>query len=400
MLIALQPNVAGQRMGRVVLALAASAGCLFSQHTTSRVASDARSTPTAGAPMHIFGPGILATGGHGEAYVAVPDGVFRIDPTGVRTRIAGLEREWRYSAGGLNPRGVALDAAGNLYLADAGNNRIRKLTIASGAITTVAGNGVKGFSGDGGPATSAELEGPTGVAVDRDGNLYIADGMVDGHDRIRMIAAATGVIATVAGNGSQGYSGDDGPATLAQLSSLGGLAVDTAGNLYIADNFNNRIRRVSLANGIITTVAGSGVEGFSGDGGLAVSARLDHPLSVAVDAAGDLFIADSGNYRVRKLTTATGIIFTTANGRTAYPDAQHGFPCSLAVDAEGNLYIADSGISRIRKVSSASAAQPVVEAEPALVQSQGSAGFKINVTYDTSVPAAAQSAFNSLISTY
>ena len=402
-----------------LLTLAAAASSLFSQPITSRVAlgsgpstrSGTRSFEEASASLHIFGPGVIATDTKGNVYVAVSDGVFKIDPSELRVRVAGTERLWRYSGdggpailAGLNPRGVALDTTGNLFLADEGNNRIRKLTLATGIITTVAGNGVKGFSGDGGAATSARLDGPTGVALDPEGNVYIADGTADGHNRVRRVAAATGIITTVAGNGSQGYSGDGGPATRAQLSSLGGLAADASDNLYIADNFNHRIRMVSAATGIITSVAGSGIAGSVGDGGPAANAELNNPLSVAVDKVGDLYIADSGNYRIRKVTAATGTIDTAWNGSAVYRNASHSFPCALAVDAAGNLYIADSGLSQIRRVSSGAPSPAGSEVDAPAIRpprNEGtSSGFKINVTYDTSVPAAARTAFNSLVSTY
>ena len=152
-----------------------------------------------------------------------------------------------------------MDAAGDLFIADYGNNRIREVNLATGVITTVAGNGTAGYSGDNGPATAAELANPAGVAVDAAGDLFIAD---TGNDRIREVNLATGVITTVAGNGTDGYSGDDGPATAAELNYPAGVAVDSAGDLFIADSGNNRIREVNHATGVITTVAGNG------DGGL------------------------------------------------------------------------------------------------------------------------------------
>ncbi|HEV1286471.1 MAG TPA: hypothetical protein VNU44_14215, partial [Bryobacteraceae bacterium] len=348
-------------------------------------------SPRASASLHLFGPGVLAVDTDGNVYAAVPDGVFKIDSSGGLIRVAGIERDSHYSGdggpaigAGLNPRGIAIDTGGNLYLADTGNNRIRKLNLATGVITTVAGDGARGFRGDGGPATSAQLDGPTGVAVDTKGDVYIADGTADGTNRIRKVEVATGVITTIAGNGSQGYSGDGGPATLAQFRFLGGMATDASDNLYVADNFNNRIRMVSAATGIVTTVAGNGAAGLSGDGGPGTNAELNNPLSVAVDSGGNLLIADSGNYRIRKLTAA-GTISTTGGGGAVYRDTQHGYPCALAVATAGNLYIADSGISRIRRVpansSDAGAGLPL--------QSHASgSGFTINVTYDNTVPSA------------
>jgi sugar lactone lactonase YvrE len=189
------------------------------------------------------------------------------------------------------PVGIALDSAGNLYIADSGNNLVRM--VSNGVISTVAGGGF--LFGDGGPATSAQLFFPAGVAVDSAGNLYIAD---TDDDCIRMVS--NGVIITVAGNGTQGFSGDGGPATSAELYSPESVAVDSAGNLYIADTWNYRIRRVS--GGMIATVAGNGKPGFSGDGGLAAGAQFSLPEGIAVDSTGDLYAGDWGNNRVRLLT--------------------------------------------------------------------------------------------------
>jgi hypothetical protein len=401
----------GRRLWNTLLTILTAASSLPSQTVTGQApagtgqsAAQSRLLQRGSASLHLFGPGVVAVDGSGNVYAAVPDGVFLIDPSGGRTRVAGLERDRHYSGdggpaiqAGLNPRGMAIDAGGNLYLADTGNNRIRKLNLATGIITTVAGNGVKGFQGDGGPAAGAQLDGPTGVAVDTKGDVYIADGTGDGTNRIRKITVATGVITTIAGNGAQGYSGDGGPATLAQFRFLGGMATDASDNLYIADNFNHRIRMVSAATGIVTTVAGNGVAGLAGDGGLGTHAELNNPLSVAVDNAGNLLIADSGNYRIRKVAVATGTISTTGNGGVVYPDTQHGYPCALAVDAAGNLYVADSGISRIRRVpaNSSDAGAPLPIQTPA-----SGGGFKINVSYDNTVPSAAKTAFNTVISTY
>jgi uncharacterized protein (TIGR03437 family) len=233
------------------------------------------------------------------------------------------------------PWGVAVDAAGNVYIADTVNNRIRK--VANGVISTVAGNGTLGYSGDDGPATSAQLSWPAGVAVDSAGNLYVAD---QNNNRIRKVS--NGVITTVAGNGTPGYSGDNGSATSAKLYGPQGVAVDSAGNLYIADTSNQRIRKV--LNGVIATAAGNGPDlygngGYSGDNGPATSARLNQPWGVAVDFAGNLFIADYGNNRIRKVSN--GVIATAI-----YWD----YPQGVAVDAAGNLFIADN-YGRISKLS-------------------------------------------------
>jgi sugar lactone lactonase YvrE len=246
----------------------------------------------------------------------------------------------------LSPAGIAVDSAGNLYIAD--SNRIRK--ISKGAITTVAGNGTYGFSGDNGPATSAQLFNPRGVAVDAAGNLYIADTY---NNRIRKVSG--GVITTVAGNGTSGSRDDNIPATSAQLNWPYGVAVDSAGNLYIANTYNNRVCKVS--GGMITTVAGNAIHGFSGDNGPATSAQLSWPDGVAVDAAGNLYIADTDNNRIRKVSG--GVITTVAgNGTEGFSGdkgpataAQLGWPYAVAVDAAGNLFIADTYNNHIRKVS-------------------------------------------------
>src|ERR1035437_473874 len=242
--------------------------------------------------------------------------------------------------------GVAADSAGNLYFADAGNHRIRK--VYEGTISTVAGNGAYRFSGDGGLATGASLQQPTGVAVDSAGNLYFADQL---NNRIRRVSGGT--ITTVAGNGNQGFSGDGGPATSASISLPFGVAVDSAGNLYFAGN--NRIRKVS--GGAITTVVGNGDYGFSGDGGPATGASLWTPQGLAVDSVGNLYFADSGNWRIRKvsggtITTVAGVgsgVFSGDGGPATSATLQ--FPEAVTVDAAGNLYIADRNNNRIRKVS-------------------------------------------------
>jgi uncharacterized protein (TIGR03437 family) len=241
-----------------------------------------------------------------------------------------------------------VDASGNIFIADAGNSQIRKVTL-QGTITTVAGNGSGGFSGDGGPATSAQLSQPIGVAVDASGNIFIAD---VSNSRIRKVTPQ-GTITTVAGSSSAGFSGDGGPATLAQLNGASGVAVDALGNIFIGDDQNSRIRKVT-PQGTITTVAGNGSRGFSGDGGPATSAQLA-PVGVAVDGSGNIFIADNG--RIRKVTPQGTITTVAGRGSGGFggdggPATSAGLaPVGVAVDASGNLLIADWGNNRIRKVT-------------------------------------------------
>jgi sugar lactone lactonase YvrE len=249
------------------------------------------------------------------------------------------------------PKGVAVDVSENLYIATQSMNRIRKVDI-NGVITTVAGNGIAGDRGDGGPAAEAQLDSPVGVATDTQGNLYISDTW---NQRVRKVDR-NGMITTVAGNGLYGYSGDNGPAIQAKLNQPEGIFVDSSGNLYIADSSNYRIRKVD-PSGIITTVAGSGERGDGGDGGSATEAKFWYPSDVTVDREGNLYIADWGNYVIRKVNR-NGIITTVAGNRTKgyngndgpATQAQLDGPTSVAVDASGNLYIADSGNHRIRKV--------------------------------------------------
>ena len=248
--------------------------------------------------------------------------------------------------------GVAVDNAGNLYIADEQNSRIRKVDT-NGIITTVAGNGANGYGGDGGVATNASLRYPRGVAVDGPGNIYIAD---NASQRVRKVAT-NGIITTLAGNGTNGYAGDGGAATNAKLQYPYGVAVDTSGNVFIADGLNSRIREVAT-NGVITTVAGNGTNGFAGDGGAATNAEMYWTYGVTVDAAGNLFIADSQNFRIRKAGT-NGIITTVAGdnnyryGGDGVPatNTSLGMPYGTAVDPEGNLYIADTQDGRVRMVN-------------------------------------------------
>ena len=339
----------------VLLTLVTPWSLLGQAYTISTFAGGGLPGNIPGTSASLYGPQAIAVDGAGNVFVADGGDVLRLDAAKrVLTLVAGTGTLGYSGDNGLatsaqlGARGVAVDSAGNLYIADARNNRVRK--ISNGVITTVAGSGTKGYSGDNGPATNAQLYSPLGVAVDSAGNLYIADA---GNYCVRKVS--NGVITTVAGNGRYGYSGDNGPATSAQFAAPDAVAVDPDGNLYIADVSNNRIRKVS--NGVVTTVAGNGTAGFSGDGGPATSARFEYPSGVALDSAGNLYIADCDNNRIRKVSN--GVITTVAgNGAQGYSGdngpatgAHLVCPGAVAVDSSGSLYIADTLNFRIRKVS-------------------------------------------------
>ena len=251
------------------------------------------------------------------------------------------------------PQGVAVDRVGNLFIADTFNHRIRRVDAATGIISTIAGNGIQSSSGDGGAATNASLNSPSGVVIDSAGNLFIAEWF---GSRIRRVDAGTGVITTVAGGGS---GGDGEAATNANLSITYGLAIDNKGDLFIADVNHQRIRFVDAPSGLIRTVAGNGTSGFTGDGGQATNASLSFPVDVAADAAGNLFISDQGNLRVRRVD-ATGQVITTFAGAGASGFSGDGGAATnasfnnsrygLALDGANNLLIADQSNQRVRRV--------------------------------------------------
>lgn len=254
------------------------------------------------------------------------------------------------------PTDVKLDGAGNFYIADSGNHAIREVNAATGTIWTVAGiGGQSGYTGDGGLATQARLAYPSGVAFDGDHTLYISD---TGNNAIRKVNLTTGIITTVAGTGIAGYSGDGGPATLGQLNYPWGIALGGDGSVYVADLSNNRVRKVSPA-GVISTVAGTGIRGYSGDGVLATQTELNVPAGVLLDVAGNIFVADSGNHLVRKVSATNGLIQTVAGvlgGGTAVDGVAANVspldgPYALFLDGPGNLYIADMFHQLVRVVS-------------------------------------------------
>jgi hypothetical protein len=288
--------------------------------------------------------------------------VRRVSPTGTITTLAGKIGPNGFSGDGgpatqaqLNlPLGVAVQSDGSVLIADSNNFRVRKVS-PSGIITTVAGNGTEGFSGDGGAATAAKLDLPVAVAATRDGGFLIADAI---NNRIRKVSSS-GIITTVAGNGTEGFAGDGGQATAARLWSPNGVSVTHDGGYLIADSNNQRVRRVS-PTGIITTVAGTGMGGFSGDGGPAAGAQLQGVLGASEAPDGSVLIADSGNERIRRVSP-TGTITTVAgtdgpfgggfsgDGGPATAALLNG-PAAVAATASGGFLIADGANNRVRFV--------------------------------------------------
>jgi sugar lactone lactonase YvrE len=308
----------------------------------------------------LSGPYGVALDARGNLFIA-DDGnqrIRKVDTNGIITTVAGTNTYGFFGDGGAatnaalwNPCGLAVDAAGNLFIADESNSRIRKLGT-NGIITTVAGTNSIGVLGDGGLAVNSNLNNPLGVALDAAGNIFIADAY---NSRLRKVNT-NGIINTIAGNGTISYCGDDGPAIAAGLSTLGGITMDPGGNVFVTDTGNARIRKVGT-NGLITTVAGNGIFTFSGDNVAATNTSLDYPTSVAADAHGNLYIADESNNRIRKVN-ASGIISTVAGTNSSGFGGDGGpatnailsGPSGVALDALGNLFIADASNERVRKV--------------------------------------------------
>ena len=300
------------------------------------------------------------------ASAAHAQGILTVTPSPTASTLAGTGILGYNGDGGsassatlAQPGAVAYDKNGNLYLADTNNNVVREIT-PTGIITTIAGTGTEGFSGDGGAATAAQLDTPTGVAVDASGNVYIADSH---NNRIRKVSGGT--IATFAGTGTPGFVGDGASASAAQLALPTGVAVDASGNVYIADTNNDRIREV--AQGTITTIAGNGEELLAGDGGAATAASLDLPTGVAVDAAGRVYIADRHNQRVRMIDTNGSISTVAGSGAVTFSGGFAGDgssattaslakPAGVAVDSAGTVYVADTNNQRIRQIGNGSIA--------------------------------------------
>jgi sugar lactone lactonase YvrE len=323
-MVSFTPQYPGQRPGAVVLLN--GAGAPMGTTLLSGFGN---------GPLGVFTPGTAKTiAGNGE-WVEVDDG----SPA----TSADLDL----------PFAVALDGAGNLYIADSSHNRIRKVDAKTQIISTYAGTGVQGYSGDSGLAINASIDSPHGLTIDGAGNLYFAD---TGNHVIRRIDAATGIITTVVGSGQQGYSGDGQSALAAEMNMPTEVVVDAAGNLYITDTLSNCIREVNATNGTIETIVGNGTAGYAGDGGPAASAELNTPYGIAFDAQGNLYIADSGNNRVREVVGGT-ISTVAGNGTQGFAgdggpavDAELYSPSGVAFDPAGNLYIGDTQNNRVRKV--------------------------------------------------
>jgi sugar lactone lactonase YvrE len=286
----------------------------------------------------------------------------KVDPAGNITTIAGSGTQGFSGDSGPaisatldSPQGLALDTASNLYIADTHNQRIRKLSLTTGIITTIAGS-TAGFSGDSASALSAQLNLPTALAVDASANLYIAD---TNNHRIRKLNLTTGIISTIAGNGTQGYSGDSGPAISAVIDSPTGIAADASSNLYLADTHNHRIRKIAATTGIITTIAGTGSPGFSGDTTAATAANLALPHGLTADSAGNLYLADTANHRIRRIDATTGIITTVVGDGTQAFAGDNGPPTAASLDSPtattlspaSNLTLSDTGNQRIRQIT-------------------------------------------------
>ncbi len=299
----------------------------------------------------------------GNVYVAdaTNNRVRKITPAGIISTIGGNGTAGFGGDGGLAiaanlnyPTGVAVDAAGNVYIADALNSRVRKINNATGNISTIAGTGIPGYNGDGIAANTARLNRPFAVALDAANNVYISEG---NGARIRKITVGTGVISTVAGTGVPGYNGDGIPPTIAKINNPRGIVVDAAGNIYIADMSNNRIRMVTIATGRISTIAGTGTAGFSGDLGPANTANVNTPVGVALDASNNIYIADASNNRIRMINSLGNINTIAGNGTGAFfgdgllaTSAEINTPLGVAVLPNGNYYISDANNNRVRFV--------------------------------------------------
>jgi len=294
----------------------------------------------------------VAVDSFGNVYVgdAANHRIRKITPAGVVSTLAGgLSGGYQDGAGDSArfsvPTGVAVDSSGNVYVADTGNERIRKITPA-GVVSTLAG-GVVGY--EDGAGDSAKFDTPFGVAVDSSGNVYVAD---TDNNRIRKITASTGIVSTLAGDSTSGNN--DGTGTSARFFSPAGIAVDSLGNVYVSDRGNNSIRKITASTGIVSTLAGDGTTG--NNDGTGTSARFFSPIGIAVDSSENVYVADKYNNSIRKITASTGIVSTLAGGVLGYQDgpaadAKFKNPNGVAVDSSGNVYVSDTDSNRIRKIT-------------------------------------------------
>ncbi|RZU39534.1 NHL repeat-containing protein [Edaphobacter modestus] len=325
------------------------------------VAAEAQTLATS-VPLLL--PSAIAFDSQGNLYIAETANhvIRKVDREGGITAVAGTgtqgydgDNSAAISALLDSPQGLAVDAHG-LYIADTHNHRVRRVDLINGIITTIAGSSTAGAAGDNGPAAAALLDRPGALALDGKSNLYIAD---SGSHRIRRIDAGTGVITTVAGAGAQGYEGDNARAVSALLDSPQGIAVDTGGNLYVADTNNHRIRRIDAVTGIITTLAGTGVFGYAGDSSSSAAARLALPQGLSVGSDGNIYLADTANHRIRRIDGTTGMITTVAGDGTQGFSGDGGAPVSASLDSprattlssSGLVTIADRGNQRVRQLS-------------------------------------------------
>ncbi|MEO6922973.1 MAG: hypothetical protein ABI142_04050, partial [Bryocella sp.] len=285
--VTFNPKYPGQRMGAIVLV-----------DSSGNVLGSTALVGTGIGPLALFIPGTINTVAGNAAWIYRGDGL-----AATASPI-------------FLPFGIAVDGGGNLFIADSSNDRIRRVDSVTGLMSTVAGNGSVGTAGDNGLATSAQISQPTSVTIDGAGNLYFSD---SANNAVRRVDGSTGIITTIAGTlGVQGFSGDNGPATSALLNTPDGIALDGLGNLYIADTGNNVVRQLNLTTGVITAFAGNHVPAYQGDGGAAVSASLNSPWGVTVAPSGEVYIADQNNHCIRKVATSGNITTITGDGTPGF----------------------------------------------------------------------------------
>ena len=355
----------------------------------------------------LLGPSTVALDGLGNYYIAdtYNNRIRKVNAAGIIATIAGNDTAG-YNGDNVpataaelwHPVGVACDNAGNIYISDSYNSRIRKINTA-GIITTIAGNGTSGYTADNVPADTTEIYNPHSLTLDAAGNIYFTD---FGNYRIRKINT-TGIITTIAGSGVMGYTGDNGPATAAEIFTPWGIVLDMSGNVYYSDVERNVVRKIDLS-GIITTFAGVGAYGFSGDNGLADSAKFEQMTGLAIDYKGDLYISDALNNRIRKVDAVSGIITTIIGSGTngfsgdngPATNAELADPCGLAFDSLGNLYVADFGNGRIRFVTSTEGVKQINPIRNINVYPNPNTGFFSSTIYSASQENAILTITNSL----